>query len=535
MNKTATIFDKSGLIALQLGMTVEVQTNPYWYGEIVDIEGREGQEKVEVEGLHEPKREWVSVKDVVAWKGKTEGSKRTAMFNKGDRIKFVGDFPAGSVGEKYRNEGSEGVVQGEGYDPDYFDLEGNGPTGSDGQYSVLMDDGYDLMVPEKNLEKVASMNKTSAIDSNGQELKVGDMVRVLGFAGETVEAEVTSVTERQIQVSWVEDGMKMATNIWTDGRSKIEKVAAWRSGNHLRLASKKTAWNPEGTDATPNAEKIMRAFDDVERETGAQSGTAVREEPWASKFLAHFVADGCKPASDDDLKALEDYNYHSAIYILTMNGLVTGNYYTKSTYGSKKTASELTDAIGEPILVGDKVLDTETDEEGDVIEVSGVEAFIEWLSSGRQEWTTGDMLVKAMKKEAEYFEDEIFDEDTTDDEGAFNPNSSSAVSHSFAVGDILHGSFGYDETHNYFAEVTGLVGSSTLLVRPISYEQVGEMEDRFSSRVRPIPGKYIGPEVRTRVNRSGNYAKVPVPNISEMMSASKCNPSDTFYASSGFH
>lgn len=101
------------------------------------------------------------------------------------------------------------------------------------------------------------------------------------------------------------------------------------------------------------------------------------------------------------------------------------------------------------------------------------------------------------------------------------------VGHGLMVGDILHGSWGYEQTNNEFEEIIA-VTPGTVTTRPLAVESraVGYM----SEMVRPIPGQYTGEPRRRRVyvDEFGCTVKHPYCYIT------KCDPtreySETSYA-----
>jgi len=62
------------------------------------------------------------------------------------------------------------------------------------------------------------------------------------------------------------------------------------------------------------------------------------------------------------------------------------------------------------------------------------------------------------------------------------------------VGDILHGSWGYDQTNCDFFQVTGKKGERGIYVRPIAQRTVPGSEGFMCSHVMPIKDSFIGPE-----------------------------------------
>lgn len=73
-----------------------------------------------------------------------------------------------------------------------------------------------------------------------------------------------------------------------------------------------------------------------------------------------------------------------------------------------------------------------------------------------------------------------------------------AYTHTLTVGDILHTSWGYDQTNVSFFEVTRIVSGKSVGVRKIRSEMV-EATGPFSSSVRGVRGAFIGEEIVRRV------------------------------------
>lgn len=76
---------------------------------------------------------------------------------------------------------------------------------------------------------------------------------------------------------------------------------------------------------------------------------------------------------------------------------------------------------------------------------------------------------------------------------------------SLFYGDVLCTSWGYDQTNVDFYEVVEVVGPQMIAVRQVAAEVV--KEDGHSEQVVPVPGQYIGRELRVRVQR-GDKAKI---------------------------
>lgn len=63
------------------------------------------------------------------------------------------------------------------------------------------------------------------------------------------------------------------------------------------------------------------------------------------------------------------------------------------------------------------------------------------------------------------------------------------------IGDLLYGTWGYEQTNVDFFEVVGLKGTHTAILRKIAGEYVGGFS--MAGNVRPCRGKYIGDETYT--------------------------------------
>ena len=69
--------------------------------------------------------------------------------------------------------------------------------------------------------------------------------------------------------------------------------------------------------------------------------------------------------------------------------------------------------------------------------------------------------------------------------------------HSFQVGDILHYSWGYDQTNPEFYQVVA-VGQKTITLREIAQTSASGSEGFMSDRRLPVLDKFIGPEIIKR-------------------------------------
>lgn len=71
-----------------------------------------------------------------------------------------------------------------------------------------------------------------------------------------------------------------------------------------------------------------------------------------------------------------------------------------------------------------------------------------------------------------------------------------AFRHSYKVGDIFRASWGYEQTNIDYYEVVRLIGDTMMGVREIGQEREATGWER--GRCVPVPGKFIGDEVRVK-------------------------------------
>lgn len=69
-----------------------------------------------------------------------------------------------------------------------------------------------------------------------------------------------------------------------------------------------------------------------------------------------------------------------------------------------------------------------------------------------------------------------------------------ATTRSLAVGDVLHTSWGYEQTNVEFFQVTGLIGTKMVELRELS--QAREHTGFMQGTCEPVPGKFIGEAIR---------------------------------------
>jgi hypothetical protein len=97
---------------------------------------------------------------------------------------------------------------------------------------------------------------------------------------------------------------------------------------------------------------------------------------------------------------------------------------------------------------------------------------------------------------------------------------------SLKVGDLLHGSWGYDQTNPEFAEVVDVTGPRSIVIRSIGMKGVdGYGYNGMAEDVVPVPGNYVGPPVR-KIVMPGDCVK-----INEHCTASKTTADSKHYHS----
>ena len=77
--------------------------------------------------------------------------------------------------------------------------------------------------------------------------------------------------------------------------------------------------------------------------------------------------------------------------------------------------------------------------------------------------------------------------------------------HTLKVGDVLHGSWGYDQTNCEFAEVVELHGK-VAVIRSLAHQHASGTGNSMAENVKPVPGNYIGEPMR-RIIQEGNYIR----------------------------
>lgn len=80
--------------------------------------------------------------------------------------------------------------------------------------------------------------------------------------------------------------------------------------------------------------------------------------------------------------------------------------------------------------------------------------------------------------------------------------------HSLKVGDVLTGSWGYDQTNVEAYQVVEVVGDRTVKIQKISFQALDDPSGYDSQYVKPAPGKFVGNEVLTRRASADNYVRL---------------------------
>lgn len=102
-----------------------------------------------------------------------------------------------------------------------------------------------------------------------------------------------------------------------------------------------------------------------------------------------------------------------------------------------------------------------------------------------------------------------------------------AFKHTLTIGQLMHGSWGYDQTNCELWEVTALIGKCMVELRKVKCEAVPDSAGFMSESVRPLKGQYCEREapVKARV-KEGNYCRV-----NRCCSVSPTNENDKHYSS----
>ena len=103
-----------------------------------------------------------------------------------------------------------------------------------------------------------------------------------------------------------------------------------------------------------------------------------------------------------------------------------------------------------------------------------------------------------------------------------------AAPNPLAVGDILHESWGYDQTNCNYYQVLELVGKRSVKIREIAARSIEGSGGFMSERVSPVPGAFldraevmlrrVGPDGSVKIREWGSWAR-------------KCSASESHYSS----
>lgn len=74
------------------------------------------------------------------------------------------------------------------------------------------------------------------------------------------------------------------------------------------------------------------------------------------------------------------------------------------------------------------------------------------------------------------------------------------VAHTFAVGDILSGSWGYEQTNVEFYQVVEVPSANYVMIRELAHVSSGET-GYMTGTCMPDPGNYVGEAIRRKVNQ----------------------------------
>lgn len=75
----------------------------------------------------------------------------------------------------------------------------------------------------------------------------------------------------------------------------------------------------------------------------------------------------------------------------------------------------------------------------------------------------------------------------------------------FKVGDVLHGSWGYEQTNCEFAQVVAIKGKRGIVIRELAHKSV-RATGPMAEEVVAVPDSFVGPELK-RVVTVGGYVK----------------------------
>ena len=111
-----------------------------------------------------------------------------------------------------------------------------------------------------------------------------------------------------------------------------------------------------------------------------------------------------------------------------------------------------------------------------------------------------DALTEAFRYALGHFAAEDAKQDKKAEERKATAAAKKAWENPYKVGDLLHYSWGYDETHNEFAEVVA-VGPRSVTIRQVVCESISQTS-WCSEKVRPVKGRYLtGPKGEPTVAR----------------------------------
>lgn len=276
--------------------------------------------------------------------------------------------------------GDDVIIKSTNGVPEYKGLEGTQGTWQgeaiNGETAVEIanpDDPWEtvpIYLPESCVEKVGMKKKaahyTGNVDMDFEETALMPSV-VADTVGETFTAEMG---KPELASDYSKYLMEELQRVYENNPSWAEKIVADTDNSRDVLYSFMTHWaaafavsrgDMSSSDAVEyqrskgvfsaslkkkaellQTEKIYGISSQLFDEAGEpESGEYLLQEPWASKFI-EMVKSTVGPVDDDVIRELEDNNFHSEIRLLVMNGLTTGDYYSKDTYkGYSSTSNTL--------------------------------------------------------------------------------------------------------------------------------------------------------------------------------------------------
>lgn len=197
------------------------------------------------------------------------------------------------------------------------------PEGSDGQpfmRSQLSDYNGPKETPSSPMNDTYMASRKQA---TARPLRAGDVVRWADAVegqndmDETYRVESDEEKGRvDIRAVGYDDSLGSFTPINTANAADLELV----SGSWLLSSKRKRAWTEDGSDITPGADQVMNAVDalDSGEYEADKWEEQVRERGKATtpEALVEVLRSVAPQVTPEDMRCLEDYNYHSAVQAL---------------------------------------------------------------------------------------------------------------------------------------------------------------------------------------------------------------------------